>query len=83
MILNGTINYLQLREHKKFQKLVNVPFPTPSDDDNNSSDNPVDEEKKATGPDTASAAGVGVPGTAVTATTSASPSVVRIFARSD
>ncbi|KAL3907344.1 MAG: hypothetical protein SGARI_003582 [Bacillariaceae sp.] len=25
MILNGTINYLQLRENKKFEKLVNIP----------------------------------------------------------
>ncbi|KAG7369903.1 cyclic nucleotide-binding protein [Nitzschia inconspicua] len=33
MILNGTINYLQLREHKKFQKLINVP-PLPEDDIN-------------------------------------------------
>jgi hypothetical protein len=35
MILNGTINYLQLREHTKFQKLVNVPSPV---DDESSDD---------------------------------------------
>jgi hypothetical protein len=37
MILNGTINYLQLREHKKFQKMVNVPPPSALDDNNSDS----------------------------------------------
>ena len=39
MILNGTINYLQLREHKKFEKLVNVPTPPSSSDDKDGNSN--------------------------------------------
>jgi hypothetical protein len=46
MILNGTINYLQLREHNKFQKLVNVLPPSSSDDKSGSSDSDKQVEEK-------------------------------------
>jgi hypothetical protein len=39
MILNGTINYLQLREHKKIEKLVSVPpSPPPQQEQQQSSE---------------------------------------------
>jgi CRP-like cAMP-binding protein len=60
MILNGTINYLQLREHQKIQRAVSVPpssssSPNGSDNDQQGSDNVMDDEQTMTGGPTVAA----------------------------
>jgi hypothetical protein len=85
MILNGTINYLQLREHKKFQKLVNVPSPTLSDDNSGGdSDTLVADVSESISASSAAPDSGVVPTSTVAATTSVHQSTMRrILARTD
>ena len=77
MILNGTINYLQLREHKKFEKLVNVPSPSDSSNSSKSSN------KTSGSSDNKSNVVVPAPTVAATSRKGEQSRLQRIFSRAD